>query len=162
MPRWMKLGVAASTLVALVACEDQPGGIFGDTADVMGLPVCSMFFKFDSIEIHEGDQLIEGCAKQMKVFGGDKRFVIEAITDRSGSESYNRDLSLRRGNAVKEALARHGINASNLEVRPLGESDPMLKFEDGTRDPQSRRVEIREACPGGMQGVGWGGTPNCR
>lgn len=145
-------------MLALAACEDDQPMIL-DTIDNMGVSLCTYFFKFDSVEIIGGDKQIEGCARHLRHVGVDKRFVIEVFADRVGSESYNLDLSLRRGNAVKEGLSRHGFSSSNLEVRGLGRSNPQYK----NAPPElSRRVEIREACPGGMQGVGPGGTPNCR
>jgi len=62
--------------------------------------------------------------------------------DRSGSDAYNMALSMRRANAVKDALVREGIPASGITVVGKGESSPLVQTADGVREPQNRRVEI--------------------
>jgi len=62
--------------------------------------------------------------------------------DRSGSDTYNQSLSLRRANAVKSALVREGVTESTIVVDGRGESDPMVPTADGVREPQNRRVNI--------------------
>ena len=51
-------------------------------------------------------------------------------------------LSIRRANAVKDALVRAGIPANQIAVIGKGESDPLVPTADGVREPQNRRVEI--------------------
>ena len=63
-------------------------------------------------------------------------------TDRSGADSYNMKLSLRRANAVKAELVRLGIPARDIAVVGKGESEPLVQTADGVREPQNRRVEI--------------------
>ena len=63
-------------------------------------------------------------------------------TDTSGPESYNMALSLRRANAVKDALVRDGVPAQAIVVIGKGESQPLTPTGDGVREPQNRRVEI--------------------
>jgi len=66
-------------------------------------------------------------------------FVVEGHTDASGSEVYNRDLSQRRAEAVRNYLVeKHGIEGQRLAIRGLGESRPM----NGTNpyDAVNRRV----------------------
>ena len=62
--------------------------------------------------------------------------------DRSGSDSYNQALSMRRANAVKGALVSEGVNANTIALDAKGESDPMVPTADGVREPQNRRVNI--------------------
>jgi outer membrane protein OmpA-like peptidoglycan-associated protein len=62
--------------------------------------------------------------------------------DRSGSDTYNQALSLRRANAVKGALVREGVSESMIAVDGRGESEPMVPTADGVREPQNRRVNI--------------------
>jgi hypothetical protein len=57
-------------------------------------------------------------------------------------ESYNMALSLRRANAVKDALVREGVPAQAISVVGRGEQGLLVQTGDGVREPQNRRVEI--------------------
>ena len=62
--------------------------------------------------------------------------------DRSGSDPYNMALSLRRANAVRDALVREGVPAAAITTAGRGESQPLVQTADGVREPQNRRVEL--------------------
>lgn len=71
-----------------------------------------------------------------------QHLVVTGHTDRSGSDSYNNGLSVRRANAVANLLGARGIDRGLLEVSGHGESEPRVPTVDGERNPQNRRVEI--------------------
>jgi outer membrane protein OmpA-like peptidoglycan-associated protein len=71
-----------------------------------------------------------------------QHLVVTGHTDRSGSDSYNNGLSVRRANAVANLLGAKGIDRGILEVSGHGESEPRVPTVDGERNPQNRRVEI--------------------
>jgi OOP family OmpA-OmpF porin len=73
---------------------------------------------------------------------GNARITATGHTDKSGPETYNMALSLRRANAVKDALVREGVPATAIAVIGRGESQPLVPTADGVREPQNRRVEI--------------------
>ena len=73
---------------------------------------------------------------------GNARITATGHTDTSGPEAYNMALSLRRANAVKDALVREGVPATAITVVGKGESQPLVQTADGVREPQNRRVEI--------------------
>jgi len=73
---------------------------------------------------------------------GSARIVATGHADRSGPENYNMALSLRRANAVKDALVRDGVPATAISVVGKGETQPLVPTADGVREPQNRRVEI--------------------
>jgi outer membrane protein OmpA-like peptidoglycan-associated protein len=73
---------------------------------------------------------------------GSARITATGHTDKSGPEAYNMALSLRRANAVKDALVREGVPAQAIAVIGRGESQPLVQTADGVREPQNRRVEI--------------------
>ncbi len=62
--------------------------------------------------------------------------------DAAGSKSYNKRLSAKRANAVRDALAAHGIDAGLLAIDSKGEDALMVPTPDGVREPANRRVEI--------------------
>ena len=73
---------------------------------------------------------------------GNARITATGHTDTSGSESYNMALSLRRANAVKDALVREGVPATAIAVVGRGEQGLLVQTGDNVREPQNRRVEI--------------------
>ena len=73
---------------------------------------------------------------------GNARVTATGHTDTSGSAAYNMALSLRRANAVKDALVREGVPAQAIVVVGKGQTDLLVKTADNVREPQNRRVEI--------------------
>lgn len=71
------------------------------------------------------------------------RLLIAGHTDRSGSASYNRVASRERAEAVRNELAKRGVPANAMSVVAYGEERPIVPTEDGVREVQNRRVEIR-------------------
>ncbi|CAB3880485.1 Peptidoglycan-associated lipoprotein [Achromobacter anxifer] len=73
---------------------------------------------------------------------------IEGHTDSKGSAAYNKDLSLRRAQAVAQWLASHGVDKARLSVKGLGDTQPVQpnKLANGADNPQgraqNRRVEF--------------------
>jgi len=73
---------------------------------------------------------------------GSARVTATGHADKSGPEAYNMALSLRRANAVKDALIQNGVPANVISVVGRGEEQPLVQTADGVREPQNRRVEI--------------------
>jgi outer membrane protein OmpA-like peptidoglycan-associated protein len=73
---------------------------------------------------------------------GKDRFMVAGHTDAKGSAPYNKQLSLKRAEAVKHFLVSKGIDAGRLDTVGYG-SDHLLA-PDRPEDPSNRRVEIRD------------------
>jgi outer membrane protein OmpA-like peptidoglycan-associated protein len=101
-----------------------------------------VFFDFDRANLTaQAMTTIKQAAAAAKA-GNKTRIGVTGHADRSGSDAYNMALSLRRANAVKDALVREGIPATGITVVGRGESQPLVPTADGVREPQNRRVEI--------------------
>lgn len=70
---------------------------------------------------------------------------IDGHSDRSGASAGNLLSSRKRATIVRDYLVAKGIPASAMTVRAYGESWPIIATEDGVREVQNRRVEIRAA-----------------
>jgi outer membrane protein OmpA-like peptidoglycan-associated protein len=105
-------------------------------------PSFMVFFDWDRSNL--SDQALGTIRQAAAAFKskGNARITATGHTDTSGPESYNMALSLRRANAVKDALVREGVPAQAISVIGMGEKGLLVQTGDGVREPQNRRVEI--------------------
>ena len=101
-----------------------------------------VFFDWDRSNLSQQALTTIGQAAQAFKTKGSARITATGHTDTSGPENYNMALSLRRANAVKDALVQNGVPATAIAVVGRGESQPLVQTGDGVREPQNRRVEI--------------------
>jgi outer membrane protein OmpA-like peptidoglycan-associated protein len=73
---------------------------------------------------------------------GKDRFMVAGHTDAKGSAQYNKQLSLKRAEAVKHFLVTKGVDASRLDT--IGYGSEHLLAPDRPEDASNRRVEIRD------------------
>jgi len=105
-------------------------------------PSYMVFFDWDRADLSaQALSTIQQAAGAFKTKGS-ARITATGHADKSGPENYNMALSLRRANAVKDALVREGVPAASIAVVGRGESQPLVPTADGVREPQNRRVEI--------------------
>ena len=71
-----------------------------------------------------------------------KEICVVGHTDRLGTEAYNRGLSSRRANYVRDQLLVNGVKSSALVVSFHGEAMPLVNTEDEVAEPMNRRVEV--------------------
>lgn len=72
----------------------------------------------------------------------ERKVLIEGHTDNVGSATYNIDLSLRRAQAVKDALIQKGIQSDRIVPKGYGEMYPVAPNSDAAGRQRNRRVEI--------------------
>lgn len=70
------------------------------------------------------------------------RVAVEGHTDSVGGDEMNRQLSLRRAEAVRDYLVTHGIAASSVTVDGKGETAPVAPNTTASGRQQNRRVEL--------------------
>jgi len=73
---------------------------------------------------------------------GWRSFTVVGHTDRSGSDSYNEGLALRRARAIADMMTGVGIPSDVVAVSGMGERAPRIQTVDGQRTPENRRVEV--------------------
>jgi OOP family OmpA-OmpF porin len=105
-------------------------------------PSFMVFFDWDRANLsQQALTTIQQAASAFKT-KGNARITATGHTDTSGPESYNMALSLRRANAVKDALVRDDVPAQAISVVGKGETGLLVQTGDNVREPQNRRVEI--------------------
>ena len=71
------------------------------------------------------------------------RLILSGHSDRSGPAGVNLRSSKRRAEAVYGYLQAHGVPAGAMTLEAYGEQRPIVPTQDGVREVQNRRVEIR-------------------
>ncbi len=94
-----------------------------------------------SIKVESND-LLNDVGTILKQYESIKKIRIEGHTDGDGKAKYNKKLSQKRANSVKEFLVAAGIDESRLEAVGYGEEKPIAdnKTEEGKE--KNRRVEF--------------------
>jgi OOP family OmpA-OmpF porin len=103
-----------------------------------------VFFDWDKYSITPGAyDVLEAVLTEIKSHRGDiSRITIDGYTDTSGGEKYNMKLSVKRADAVRSYLVKHGISAKKIHVVGHGEKDLLVATPHGVREPQNRRAQI--------------------
>lgn len=101
-----------------------------------------VFFDFDqSVLTPEAKKIIASAAQDYKD-GKYVRLVVTGHTDTSGPGRYNRRLSERRAQVVKDAFVALGVTENEIAVSGMGETGLRVPTTDGVREAQNRRAEI--------------------
>ena len=70
------------------------------------------------------------------------RVTITGYTDTDGAPAYNQQLSVRRADAVKNALVSNGVAPQSINVTGAGEAGLLIDTPDQTKNEKNRRVQI--------------------
>ncbi len=106
-----------------------------------------VLFKFGSTEVADADskmQLDEAGKALSSEILSQYRFEIAGHTDSIGSDKYNRRLSEKRSNAIKDLLCeKYGISRDRIVSLGYGESNPIDSNDTSEGRSMNRRVVIK-------------------
>lgn len=109
----------------------------------------TVFFDWDRANLTpDAQQIIDAAAATFKSEPPGATMQVTGHTDTTGTEAYNQKLSMRRADAVANALAQAGLSRGAMTVTGVGMSDLKVQTPPGVREPQNRRVEIVEGAAG--------------
>lgn len=145
---------AENYLPQTVECEVQPGAPTNLTITLekpkeavvvenkIILPD-ALYFEFNSDVIKEESfGILDQVADILKNRNDYEKLFIDGHTDDVGGDAYNKKLSKRRANAVKNYLAKKGVLVKKLESRGFGESKPVATNLTAEGRAENRRVEF--------------------
>lgn len=105
-------------------------------------PLGDLLFAFDSSDLKPGSgSNLDRLVTFLKSYP-DRNAVIEGHTDNIGNAAYNRDLSERRGESIRQYLMAQGIGLERLSASGLGQAQPLVDNSTDAGRQRNRRVEI--------------------
>lgn len=132
----------------LDACPDTPRGLKVDSTGCIiagqQLELRGVTFEFNEARLRPNAQSVLDVVARGMVGQRSLSVEIAGHTDSKGSDKYNKDLSQRRAEAVREYLIDKGVKGESLKAVGYGESEPKIKPEKTDDDRAiNRRVEFR-------------------
>ena len=101
-----------------------------------------ILFPFDSDQLlPAGQQNLRNLASSLSKYPGSDVLIV-GHTDAKGDDAYNQTLSERLAQSAVTYLTAQGVSRSRLQMRGLGESEPVATNETEEGMQQNRRVEI--------------------
>lgn len=111
-----------------------------DVARALSLQVIN--FEVDKADIPEVNKAVLDRAVEIMKKVPDMQLMIIGHTDSDADDAYNKELSQRRADAVKEYLVSKGVDASKLTTKGMGEADPIATNQTETGKFRNRRIEF--------------------
>ncbi len=101
-----------------------------------------LYFTFDSDKLTVAGETVVDAAviAARKIHTAD--FAVSGHAGGVGPDEYNMELSLRRANAVREALVTRGINPARISVASQIEIEPAVATSEDVSEPADRRVDM--------------------
>ncbi len=100
-------------------------------------------FEFNSAKLTAESYPILFHAAMTLLQNPDLKVDIIGYTDNIGSAKYNKKLSLKRANAVKNYLIARGVDASRINTIGMGEENPIASNKTAEGRALNRRIEFK-------------------
>ena len=122
-------------------CPNTPTGVAVNADGCPETINLNINFKYNSHTVQQTSlPKIDAFAEFLKKY---KNYSAEitGYTDSIGSESYNKKLSQKRADAVKQLLIQKGVDASRLTTVGMGETNPIATNATAEGRAKNRRIE---------------------
>src|SRR4051812_46922947 len=137
------LATACAALL-LSACGDRTQAVVAAASPQTQQPARNfmLFFTNDRATLTpDGEAVVREAAAAAKA-NPDAKVTVAGHADSTGNGAYNRVLSQKRAETVREELVKDGLNPASVAVVGRGEDALLVATKDGMRAPKNRRVEI--------------------
>ena len=127
-------------------CQNTPPGV---KVNQLGCPkrepivLKGVNFVFDSAELTSQSLTILDGVAAILTKHLDLKITIAGHTDSVGTAAYNKKLSQRRAESVRNHLTSRGVNAANLTAVGFGEEQPIASNDEAEGRAKNRRVELQ-------------------
>ena len=109
---------------------------------IMSLGGDHLKFEFDKAELRVEDRELLSRIAGILLTSQDYTVSVNGHTDDVGSDAYNRKLSERRAQAVRDYLVKAGLSAEILSVEGHGKALPLVAGTTDAARAKNRRVEL--------------------
>ena len=133
------------------ACKDEKGTIVNNGCPELSKEILATLNKFglrinfpansDKI-LGKKTQNILYQIKELLEENPEGILIVEGYASSDGDDAYNIELSIKRAQAVKAYLVEIGVSKDRLEVRGLGETEPISDNESKEGRAENRRVQF--------------------
>ena len=133
------------------ACKDEKGTIVNNGCPELSKEILATLNKFglrinfpansDKI-LGKKTQNILYQIKELLEENPEGILIVEGYASSDGDDAYNIELSIKRAQAVKAYLVEIGVSKDRLEVRGLGEAEPISDNESKEGRAENRRVQF--------------------
>lgn len=127
---------------------DAEGRILKHSGDIKLSPSADgrvrllVFFDFDKATLQSSSYPELNRAVALMKANPNMEVEIAGFTDAQGTDSYNKDLSQRRANTVREYIVRQGVEGARLTATGYGEGNPVASNDTEEGRAENRRVEF--------------------
>jgi len=145
-------GASLASIAPITTAEPTPHMTIGDRLE---LQARLRFYSLRGIQfLPESDQLrpesipsLQEVLSTLQLLDAEHRVEIGGHTDSWGHAAHNRELSLRRANAVRLYLVEHGAPTAMLIATGYGDSRPIADNDDADGRFANRRIEFQVRGP---------------
>ena len=139
------LSTVLGIMLLVSACGENP-----QTASLKAPPTAPplaprswmVFFDTNSVALSPQATNTVNAAADSAKSSPNARVTVAGYTDTEGGVAYNQALSVRRANAVRDALVRNGVSPQSVTVVGEGEMGQLVPTGDQVRYPSNRRAAV--------------------